>query len=346
MKVVIIGGTGHVGTYLVPRLIEAGHEVISVSRQQRSPYQPNDAWETVQHIQIDRNKAEQEGSFGQQIRELNADAVIDMICFTPESAKQIVEALRGQVKHLLHCGTIWVHGHSVSIPTEETQPRNPFGDYGINKNATEAYLLEEAKQSDFPVTVLHPGHIVGPGWVPVTPVGNFNPIIFAQLARGENVTLPNLGMETAQHVHADDLAQAFMKALANWNNAVGESFHIVAPSALTFRGYAESMASWFGKPAQLSFLPWEEWKKTVAEVDGRAAWDILAHSPNCSIAKAQRLIDYQPRYSPLQALQESVKWLMDIGLFTDEGVEFIKSVGGMPENHGFEKAIGQWLSQN
>jgi uncharacterized protein YbjT (DUF2867 family) len=32
MRIVIIGGTGHVGTYLVPRLVEAGHEVVCVSR--------------------------------------------------------------------------------------------------------------------------------------------------------------------------------------------------------------------------------------------------------------------------------------------------------------------------
>ena len=31
-RVVIIGGTGHVGTYLVPRLVCAGFEVINVSR--------------------------------------------------------------------------------------------------------------------------------------------------------------------------------------------------------------------------------------------------------------------------------------------------------------------------
>ena len=28
MNVVIIGGTGHVGTYLVPRLVMAGHQVM------------------------------------------------------------------------------------------------------------------------------------------------------------------------------------------------------------------------------------------------------------------------------------------------------------------------------
>ena len=29
MRVVIIGGSGHVGTYLVPRLVAAGHAVIA-----------------------------------------------------------------------------------------------------------------------------------------------------------------------------------------------------------------------------------------------------------------------------------------------------------------------------
>ena len=43
MRVVIIGGSGHVGTYLVPRLIEAGHEVVAVSRNQRQPYEPHAA---------------------------------------------------------------------------------------------------------------------------------------------------------------------------------------------------------------------------------------------------------------------------------------------------------------
>ena len=47
MRVVIIGGSGHVGTYLVPRLIEAGHEVINISRAQREPYQTHGAWRSM-----------------------------------------------------------------------------------------------------------------------------------------------------------------------------------------------------------------------------------------------------------------------------------------------------------
>lgn len=313
MRVVVIGGTGHVGTFLVPRLVEAGHQVVWVSRTHREPYRPHGAWRFVETVQIDRIRAEQEGNFGEQIANLNPDVVIDMICFHLESVQQLVDALRGKVTHFLHCGTIWIHGPSVQVPTTEEQPRRPFGEYGIQKAAIESYLLREAQLNGFPATLLHPGHIVGPGWAPLNPAGHFNPEVFVRLAKGETLSLPNLGMETVHHVHADDVAQIFMQAIANRSTALGESFHAVSPAALTLRGYAEAMAAWFGKMPQLQFLPWEEWRKTVSNEEAQAAWDHIAHSPCCSINKAQRLLDYQPRYSSLQAVQESVTWLAEHG---------------------------------
>ena len=237
--------------------------------------------------------------------------VIDLICFTPESNQQLVDALRGHVQHFLHCGTIWTHGPSTEVPTTEATPRKPFGDYGINKAKIEEDLLNEARRNGFPASILHPGHIVGPGWNPLNPAGHFNNKVFEVLAKGETLALPNFGLETVHHVHADDVAQSFIKAMLNWSNAVGESFHTVSPRALTLRGYAQRMALYFGQEARLEFLPWEEFKKTVSEQEAQAVWDHIEHSPNCSIAKAQRLINYQPRYTSLEAVQESVKWLID-----------------------------------
>ncbi len=310
MKVVIIGGSGHIGTYLVPRMVEAGHEVINVSRRNREPYQKHAAWKSVKQMVIDRVEADKQNTFGGQIRDLNPDVVIDLICFTPESAQGLVEALHGRVQHFLHCGTIWIHGYSEQVPTDEAQPRKPFGEYGINKAAIERYLLGVARKNGFPATLLHPGHIVGPGWMPLNPAGNFNPEVYTRLAEGKEVILPNLGMETVHHVHADDVAQSFMKAMEYRSNAIGESFHVVSPQALTLRGYADAMASWFGQEARLRFLPWEEWKQTVSEADATATWDHIAHSPNSSIDKAKRLLNYNPRYSSLQAVQESIKFFM------------------------------------
>ena len=316
MRTVIIGGKGHVGTYLTPRLVEAGHEVLCITRGQREPYLSHAAWKHVQQIQLDRAAEEAAGAFGARVRDLKPDIVIDMICFTLASAQQLVEALRGQVQHFLHCGTMWVHGPSAQVPTTETQPRKPFGEYGIQKAAIEAYLLREARASGFPATALHPGHIVGPGWAPLNPAGHFNPQVFAQIARGEELILPNLGQETVHHVHADDVAQSFMQALAHWSCAVGESFHVVSPQALSLRGYAEAMYAWFGQPARLAFAPWDEWRKGVTAQEAAATWDHIAHSPNGSIAKAERLLEYRPRYSSLSAAQESVTRLISDGVIT------------------------------
>src|SRR5918994_965949 len=295
MRVVVIGGSGHVGTFLVPRLVEAGHEGVSISRGQREPYQVHPAWQSVEQVTLDREAEEAEGTFGERILGLEPDVVVDMICFTPESARQLVEALRGRISHFLHCGTIWVHGHSTKVPTTEDQARRPFGEYGIQKAKIEAYLLDEARRGGFPATVLHPGHIVGPGWAPVKPAGNFDLTVFERLARGEELAFPNLGMETVHHVHADDVAQAFMRSLDSWSVAVGESFHVVSPAALTLRGYAEAVAGWFEAPARLRFLPWEEWRGGGgAGGGGRASGDICP-SPQSRNPQAPRPPGPRPR---------------------------------------------------
>ena len=124
-RVVIIGGSGHVGTYLVPRLVSAGFEVVSVTRGKRAPYQPHAAWKFVRTVTLDREPEESAGAFGNQIRELRPDIVIDMICFTEASARALVDALRGQVRHFLHTGTIWVHGPSVEVPPPKCSRGGP-----------------------------------------------------------------------------------------------------------------------------------------------------------------------------------------------------------------------------
>ena len=111
------------------------------------------------------------------------------------------------------------------------QPRRPFGEYGIQKAAIEAFLIGEARAGGFPATIVHPGHIVGPGWAPLNPAGHFNPRVFGHACRGRRAGLPNFGLETVHHVHADDVAQVFMKAIANWSAAVGEAFHAVSPGS-------------------------------------------------------------------------------------------------------------------
>lgn len=312
-RIVVIGATGHIGTYLVPRLVRAGHDVVAVTRGTSEPYLPNTAWEHVTRVRIDRAAAEASGEFGQAIADLNPDIVIDNICFTLDSARQLAEALIGKVRHFLHIGTIWTHGFSEVVPTPEDVTKRPFGEYGVQKAAIEDYLLGLARRDGFPVTILHPGHIVGQGWSPLNPAGHFDNIAFETIARGDTLALPNFGMETVHHIHADDIAVLLMLAMENWSVSIGEAFHAVSPGAITLRHYAEAMYRWFGKQPSLSFHPWEEWKAMQTPENAQATWEHIARSPNASIAKGRRLLGYAPRYSSLEAVQESVSWLITKG---------------------------------
>ena len=303
MKIVVIGASGHVGTYLIPHLICLGHSVINISRQQRQPYFLSAEWEEVEQITLNRTQPD----FGVRIAALSADVVIDMICFTQEEAKLLATAINGKIQHFIHCGTMWVHGYSTYVPATEGQDRKPFCEYGKQKLAIETYLLNHAP-AGFPATVLHPGHITGPGWLPINPAGNLNPEVFRILARGAKLQLPNLGLETLHHVHASDVASAFIRAINKPEVAIGEAFQIVSEQAITLRGYAEVTGSWFGKQADLEFVCWDRWKTNVSEEDAKLTWDHIAHSPNGSIEKAKRLLGYQPRYSGMEAVKEAVDW--------------------------------------
>ena len=312
-SVVVIGAYGHIGTYLVPRLVEAGHEVITISRGHAKPYLPHAAWAKVTPDIMDRVAMEKTGEFGPALAALKADIVIDLICFTVDSARQLVAALHGTISHLIHIGTIWTHGFSTVIPTPEHAPKFPFGDYGIQKKMIEDFLLAEAYRNGLPVTLIHPGHIVGQGWVPLNPAGNFNPKVFETIARGEALTLANFGLETVHHVHADDIAALIMAAIANWRQSTGESFHAVSEQAVTLRGYAEAIYRWFGHEPLLAFQPYETWAKGHSTEDAQATWEHIARSPNCSVEKARRILGFRPRYGSIEAVQQSIQWLVDRG---------------------------------
>ena len=313
MRVVLIGATGHIGSYLVPRLVEAGHSVTAISRGKSSPYFSHPAWKRVKRLSLDREELEKRGEFGQRIAQEEGDMVIDLICFTRDSAAQLVEALEGKVQHLISCGSIWVHGPSIVVPTTEVQERAPIGEYGKGKAQIEEYLLEKARKDGFPATVIHPGHIVGPGWDPLNPQGHFNNEVWRTIKKGKTLTLPNLGLETLNHVHADDLAQIFMLSMENYNQAVGESFHATAERAVTLRGFAEWSYRYYGHEPNLEFLPVEELADSLSDEDAFFVRDHLYRSPNCSIAKAERLLNYAPRYTTFQAIEEALLALEERG---------------------------------
>jgi nucleoside-diphosphate-sugar epimerase len=313
MKIVVIGGSGHIGTFLVPRLVRAGHEVVSITRSGGTGYHDALEWEQVAHVKADREQEDAGGTFGRTVLAQEPDVVIDLVCYTLESATAIVEALRGKVAHYVFCGSIWRAGESEVLPISEEKATAPFSDYGVGKHEVARMLKEETRSGGLATTTLHPGHISGPGWVPIGPTGNVDPGVWKPLSSGEPLKIPGLGAETMAHVHADDVAQAFELAVDHRDAAAGEDFFITAADALNVRGYARLGASWFGKEAILESTSWNEFRAGLDEEHAEKSWEHLVRSHYFTVEKARRLLGYEPQHSAGETVLESVRWLVEHG---------------------------------
>jgi nucleoside-diphosphate-sugar epimerase len=313
MRIVVIGATGHIGTFLVPRLVRAGHEVVAVSRGTRSAYADSPEWAQVERVTADREQEDRDGTFGVRIAALHADAVVDLVSFTVSSAEALVAALRGTGTHLVHCGSIWRAGVSHVLPITEENATEPFGEYGTQKDAIARMLKRETADGGVVTTSLHPGHISGPGWAPIGPLGNLDPSVWSRLAAGDTLEVPGLGAETMAHVHADDVAQAFQLAVEHREAAAGEDFFVTAPTALTVRGYAHLAASWFGQEARLDSVTWDRFRETTAPEHAGASWEHLSRSQVFSTEKPRRLLGYEPAYTAEATVLDAVRWLVEHG---------------------------------
>ncbi len=312
MRILVVGGTGHIGSYLVPRLVLGGHEVKVVARNPSPQYtDPRLAWGQVEWVVADRKAEEQDNTWQQRMASLDVDALIDLICYTPEQNRTMVEAFEGRVSHFIHCGTIWAYGSPSRTPYSESDRRKPLSDYGKKKAMIEAELIDRYRTTGFPATIIHPGHISGRKWLPIDPQGTRNGVgVYEKLARGETVHLPRFGRETLHHVHADDLAQLFESAMVRRQASLGESFSGVAPFAMSLVACCEFVARLFGREPNIEFATHEEMERLLG-----AAWqttrDHIDHSPCCSIEKAQRLLGYSPRYTTEQIYVECLDYLLE-----------------------------------
>jgi len=152
--------------------------------------------------------------------------------------------------------------------------------------------------------------------VPINPLGNFNTGVFSLIARGGELVLPNLGLEMLHHVHAYDVAQWIICAIEHRAASIGEVFNTVSSQALTMRSYAEAMYRWFEREPRLSFAPFDQWKLGLDKSDTETSWGHIMRSSCVSIEKSRQYLGYNPRFSSLEAIQQSVTALIASGRIT------------------------------
>lgn len=165
LKLLVLGGTGLIGPYLVKRAVARGHAVTTFNRGRSDP--KAFAGLPVEQLYGDRAKAELSALDGRDF-----DMVIDLWPSEPRYVRQAVEILADHCDQYLFVSTISVYEPMDPANTDESWPvaklpptadpeKTPLsgGTYGALKA-----LCEQKAEELMPgrVTVVRPGLIVGP----------------------------------------------------------------------------------------------------------------------------------------------------------------------------------------
>ncbi len=266
--VVVIGGTGFIGSHLLKQLLDANQRVKIIARNTRTLpeifHHPNVqvvAGDIANEQVIDAAVANTpivihlaHGGGGETWEEIKRSMV--------DGTRVIAEAcLRHKTKRLIYIGTIAslylgssterITGATPNDPTAETRSL-----YSRGKAACEDLLNELHKTKNLPVVILRPGVVVGAGGMPFhSGVGFAN-------QEGHLIGW-NQGNNPLPFILVEDCAAAIFQAM-HAANIEGKSYNLVGDQRPTAQQYMQELSVALGRP--LRFYPQSVLKLQMIEI--------------------------------------------------------------------------------
>lgn len=303
MKIAVIGGTGHIGAFLVPMLAAADHRVTVLTRgHQPRPSAPE--WAGVTMLAGDVG----DPAALDALAASGPDAVVEI----PGAAARVHAALAGRTGHLVAIGSLWMYGLPRVVPTpEKPQSPCPFEGYAVRYDEICA-MAAASGEAGTAFTAIMPPNIAGPGKVPLDCLGGRDPEQHRAHAAGREVVLPEGPDALVGPCDAEDIARCVLLALESRAAAAGRIFNVGAASALTWPGIVAAYGRIYGAAIPIRRVGWEEYRERVSPGIGWW-WHMQAHMcPDISLARA--LLGYAPRYSPEETLARGVEWMRGAGI--------------------------------
>jgi nucleoside-diphosphate-sugar epimerase len=290
MRVFVIGGTGFLGTFLIPKLIESGHEVTVLTRTKEkvSSLESSD----VNGIVGDLLQPE---SLLAKIPHQDAVISIAMPEVRPRRiSRKRIRRLQEQTKVFFstsiaiaekcRCPLIATLGTSFTTRGEETADESwPIERFGIASvgEYVDPLLSELTARGSPPLIQILPGQIYGPG-------GLFRNLMYEWMREGK-YRIVGSGDNYIPRIHVADCAEAYVKALEKM--PIGERFIIADDKPCTMREFADFMADCM-KVSRPKSVP----KFVIRIALGKLMYETVTMNCRVSNAKAKKHLEWKLKY--------------------------------------------------
>lgn len=291
MKVLVLGGTGFLGSNLVHKLLQAGYEVgvYGKSSIKTNPYLKNIIHE-IEYIQRDfqlENHFDEILEGYDYIYHLISPSVpslnnpfLDINNSIIPSVKLFEAAIKLQVKKVIYFssgGT--VYGIPSQIPIHETDSTTPISAYGVQKLTIEKYLNYYNYIYGLPFEILRISNPFGPGQRAFSNQG----IIANVLGNHFNNKISKIwgdGKAVRDYVYVDDVIDAAIKVIHNKSKI--HTFNIGSGVGLSVNMVLSIMERILGTNIFKEYIPAHKQDVPVNVLDISIAEKYLEWTPNIS----------------------------------------------------------------
>ena len=249
MRVLVTGGSGFIGSHVVDKLLDHGHEPV-IYDLRYSPWHEDGAVETVIGSITDRAALEQAMDGCDAVAHLAAVADVNDVHAEPEDAEHVnargtaavlEAARRAGVGRVVYASTIWVYSDTEAVEVDEdTLLPPPSHLYTSTKLAGELYCKSYQELYGIDYTVLRFGIPYGPRAREAAVIPAFVNKAFA----GDPLTLAGDGMQSRRFVYVEDLAEGVALGLSEV--ARNRVYNLTSDEDVTIKQIAETVQELVG----------------------------------------------------------------------------------------------------
>ena len=299
LTVLFLGGGGVISSACSRLAVERGVELYVLNRGKTS------ARRLPAEVRILQGDVRDPSSVRNAVGDLEFDAVVDWLAFTPEHVRADLDLFRGRTGQYVFISSASAYQTPPArLPIVESTPlRNPFWQYSRDKIACEELLVGAYREEGFPVTIVRPSHTYDRTLVPFD--GGWT--VLGRMRQGKEIVVHGDGTSLWTLTHHEDFARGFVPLLGH-PRTFGEAFHITSDDAPTWDQIAACLAAAAGVEARIVHVPSE----AIAAADPAWGAGLLgdkAHSMVFDNTKLRRVVPGYLATIPFeQGAREIVAW--------------------------------------
>lgn len=302
--VLVTGGLGYIGSYVVPELLDRGWRVRVIDNRYRCDPSVAEHIAALEDVEVVEGDVRYAHTVEAAMRGTEAVVHLAAVCMNKSIAdptesldvnlmgtQNVMDAAaRAGVRRFIYASSASVYGDPTSLPMREDDVMHPITPYCVAKLAGEQMLAFYARRTNMSWLALRFFNVYGPGQPTDAYYTSVVNTFLSRIARGEAPVIDGRGEQSVDFVFVADVARAVGLALDS--DATGLPVNVGTGQQTSISELADLLVRCLGSDVVPIFRPRE----------------VLVTRREASVERITEILGWQPQVSVDEGIRAVIDW--------------------------------------